>query len=365
MINNIKVVVAMSGGVDSSISAWLLKKQGYHVEGVFMKNWENEDNSKYCTINNDFIDVKKVCNQLNIKLHIVNFSFEYWENVFKIFLKEYKLGNTPNPDILCNKEIKFKTFFNFAIKDLKADYIATGHYAQIIKIKNNFYLLKGFDKNKDQSYFLYNIKSCNLSKILFPLGRITKLKVRYLAKKIKLINFNKKDSTGICFVGKRKFIKFIKNYIKPKPGLIIDTKKNIVGKHDGVMYYTLGQRKGLKIGGIKNTLQSPWYIIDKNIKKNYLIVSQGFNNSYLISYKLIANNLSWINNKISNIKECFAKTRYRQKDLKCKISLINKKNILVIFKKPVFAVNPGQSIVFYYKNFCLGGGIIYKSFKKK
>ncbi|MCV2525635.1 MAG: tRNA 2-thiouridine(34) synthase MnmA, partial [Candidatus Lightella neohaematopini] len=243
-MNKKKVIIGLSGGVDSSVSAWLLQQKGYYVEGLFMKNWEDDDNIYNCTSAQDLYDTEIVCKTLNIKLNIVNFSYEYWENVFKLCLVYYKLGYTPNPDILCNKEIKFKVFLNFALKELRADYIATGHYVRSIIINNNYSLLRGIDKNKDQSYFLYTINNDILRKVLFPIGNLTKLQVRSIANKINLSNANKKDSTGICFIGKKKFSNFISRYLKSKSGIIKSTSGKILGNHNGLIYYTIGQRKG-------------------------------------------------------------------------------------------------------------------------
>ncbi|AZP36366.1 tRNA-specific 2-thiouridylase MnmA [Candidatus Annandia adelgestsuga] len=354
--NNKKIIVAMSGGVDSSVAAWILKKKGYQVEGIFMKNWEDNENN----ITKDFYDTKLVCKLLNIPLHKINFSQEYWNNVFKPFINGYKKGITPNPDIACNKKIKFKCLLKFAINNLRADYIATGHYVRCYKVKNNFFLLRGIDKIKDQSYFLYTLNNFQLSKSMFPIGYFKKKEIRLIAEKINLPVAKKKDSFGICFIGEKKFDKFISKYIYYKPGFIVDTKMNFIGIHKGLMYYTLGQRKGLKIGGIKKMINYPWYVIKKDFKNNYLIVSQNFYHPYLMSNGLIANKINWINyNFIKNISFCTAKIRYQQKDIPCHI-IKKKKILLVFFFYQLIAVSPGQSIVFYYKEICLGGGIIKK-----
>lgn len=356
-----KVIIAMSGGVDSSVSAWILKNKGYYVEGLFMKNWEEDDNETYCNSKKDLQDAKIICKQLNIKLHKINFSTEYWNHVFKYFIAEYKMGNTPNPDILCNKEIKFKIFLKFALKELNADFIATGHYVRTKTIQNKILLIKGTDKKKDQSYFLYTIKKHQIKKILFPIGTLKKTKVRKLAKKLNFINANKKDSTGICFIGKRKFQNFIKKYIPYKIGKIIDIEGKTIGKHNNAIYYTLGQRKLLGIGGIKNKKNHPWYVIDKDIKNNILIVDQNKNTPYLKSNSLIAHKINWINDEKINFKlEYQAKVRYNQKSTKCKIIPVNQNEIKVIFKQTITAVTPGQSVVFYLNDICLGGGIIKK-----
>ncbi|WP_343183721.1 tRNA 2-thiouridine(34) synthase MnmA [Buchnera aphidicola] len=359
MLKKKKVIIGMSGGVDSSVSAWLLKKK-YKVEGLFMKNWEEDDNSKYCNSKKDLQDAKNVCKSLNIFLHIVNFSLEYWESVFKNFLSEHKKGRTPNPDILCNKEIKFKIFLKFAIKYLKADYISTGHYA-INHIRNNSnFLLKGIDKKKDQSYFLYTLNQKQLKKILFPLGCFTKSRVRFIAKKINLKVYKKKDSTGICFIQPKFYNKFLNKYFPNNPGLIITKNNKIIGKHNGLFYYTLGQRKGLNIGGLKKYNNAPWYVVDKDIYKNILIVDQGFNNKNLLSIGLFANNINWINKILLNFPlKCKIKIRYSLIEHKCIIKKIYN-GVKIMFSSPISSITPGQSVVFYLNNVCLGGGIINK-----
>ncbi|ABJ90638.1 tRNA 2-thiouridine(34) synthase MnmA [Buchnera aphidicola] len=360
-----KIIVAMSGGVDSSVSAWLLLKQGYQVEGLFMKNWDEDDSNDYCSSKIDFNDVKKVCKTLNIPLHTINFSEEYWENVFLNFLKEHKKGNTPNPDILCNKIIKFNICLKFSLKYLKSDYFATGHYAKIKKTKKNFYLYRAHDKKKDQSYFLYTLKSKILSKIIFPLAYFKKKKIRKIAKKIKLSVYKKKDSTGICFIQPKKFNSFLKQYIPQKIGKILTMSKEFLGLHLGYEFYTIGQRKGLNIGGKKKKKNAyPWYVVKKDIYLNIIFVVQGLRNPYLLSYGFLTKKIHYINDNIFYFKKkCVVQIKYRQEPIICEFFKISKKNnyIKVIFKKPILYVTPGQSAVFYLKNKCLGGSIIKKN----
>lgn len=354
-----KIVIAMSGGVDSSVSAWLLKKKGFHVEGVFMKNWENNDNLSNCSFQQDLKDAKSVCNKIGIYLHTINFSFEYWNTVFKKFIKKYKKGSTPNPDIWCNKEIKFNIFLNFACNILKADYIATGHYAQIKKNHKNYYLFRGLDSKKDQSYFLYTLKQSNMSKIFFPLACIKKQKVRKIAKKLNLCVAKKKDSNGICFIPPKKFNIFLNDFIPKKKGKILTMSGEFLGYHFGVPYYTIGQRKGLYIGGKKNKIAFSWYVVKKNIITNIIFVVQGKGNPYLLSFGFIAHHVHWINNIKNKIFFCFVQIRHRLKPIKCKVIKKNKKKIIqVFFEKPSFFVTPGQAAVFYKFNNCLGGSEI-------
>lgn len=356
---NITVITGMSGGVDSSVAAYLLKEDGYTVQGMFMKNWEDDDTESVCTASEDRLDAKLVCDELNIPLHHVNFAKEYKENVFSYFLQEYKAGRTPNPDILCNSEIKFKYFLDYASR-LGADYIATGHYVRSRKNSDgSFSLLKGIDDNKDQSYFLHLLNQEQLSKSLFPVGDIEKPRVREIAEEIGLDNFDKKDSTGICFIGERDFKEFLGRYLPTKPGEMRDPDNNIIGKHDGLSFYTLGQRKGLGIGGVKGSNEKPWFVVDKDLQNNILRVAQGHNHPLLLSNSLIAINPHWIRKSIpENGFRCKAKTRYRQPDQDCIIKLTNDGKLLVEFDTPQRAVTPGQSVVFYHEDECLGGAII-------
>ncbi|URJ27598.1 tRNA 2-thiouridine(34) synthase MnmA [Candidatus Blochmanniella camponoti] len=356
-----KVIVGMSGGVDSSVSAWLLQQQGYKVEGLFMKNWEDDDSTEHCASASDLSDTHAVCDSLGIYLHTINFSKEYWENVFQVFLQEYSMGRTPNPDILCNKEIKFKYFLEFALQNLGADLIATGHYVRRFDINKKTYLIRGADRNKDQSYFLYTLSYKQLKQCLFPVGTLNKSQVRNIAKKLNLITANKKDSTGICFIGKRKFKDFISKYIPIQPGVIIDINGDTIGTHQGISFYTLGQRKGLKIGGVKQGNGQPWYVIDKNISNNTLIAAQGRNHPRLMSIAFITEETQWVKrHALSSPLRCTVKTRYRHPDIQCQVYPLFNNNLKVILKIPVLAITPGQSAVFYLKERCLGGGIITK-----
>lgn len=349
------VVVGMSGGVDSSLSALLLKEQGYRVIGMFMKNWEENDANGQCTAAADFEDVVRVCQQIDIPYYSVNFAKEYWDNVFSHFLEDFRAGYTPNPDILCNREIKFKVLFEKAL-GLGADFLATGHYCQnICDASGSHQLLKGLDPGKDQSYFLYTIKNEILKKVLFPVGGIPKSEVRRLAKKHHLSTAEKKDSTGICFIGKRDFKEFLSEYLPITPGNFEDVEGKILGKHDGIAYYTLGQRKGLGIGGAGE----PWFVAGKDIARNVVILAQGSNHPALFCDELIATELSWVSMKEIDIpKKCTAKVRYRQADQACTITSIENDIAHVVFETPQRAVTAGQAIVFYDGEVCLGGGRI-------
>jgi len=356
---NTKVIVGMSGGVDSSVSAYLLIQQGYQVEGLFMKNWEEDDTDEYCAASDDLKDAQAVCDKLGIELHTVNFAAEYWDNVFEYFLAEYKAGRTPNPDIMCNKEIKFKAFLQFAAQALKADYIATGHYVRRAENNGKFELLRGLDDNKDQSYFLYALSHEHIAQTLFPVGELEKPEVRRIAEEQNLITHNKKDSTGICFIGERKFKDFLQKYLPAQPGKIEDTDGNQVGDHEGLMYHTLGQRKGLMIGGMKEGSGEPWYVVDKDMDRNVLVVGQGKNHPRLFSNGLMANQLDWLDRAgPKGTKRCTVKTRYRQIDLPCTLLVSEDGYARVLFDEPQSSVTPGQSAVFYDGEVCLGGGII-------
>lgn len=354
-----KVIVGMSGGVDSSVSAWLLQQQGYQVEGLFMKNWEEDDDTDYCTAAADLADAQSVSDKLGIKLHTVNFAAEYWDNVFEHFLQEYQSGRTPNPDILCNKEIKFKAFLDYATEDLGADFIATGHYVRRKDSESGCQLLRGIDSNKDQSYFLYTLNHQQISQCLFPLGELEKTAVRKIADELGLITANKKDSTGICFIGERKFRDFLARYLPAQPGPIVTLEGTTIGQHQGLMYHTLGQRKGLGIGGIKDSHESPWYVVDKDLNTNSLVVAQGAQHPSLMSRGLIAGQLHWVNLiELDSPLRCTVKTRYRQSDIACIVQPNKGGQMVVVFDEPVAAVTPGQSVVFYQEAVCLGGGII-------
>ena len=359
-----KVICGMSGGVDSSVSAFILQQQGYQVEGLFMKNWEEDDDTDYCTAAADLADAQAVCDKLGIKLHKINFAAEYWDNVFEHFLSEYKAGRTPNPDILCNKEIKFKAFLEYAAEDLGANYIATGHYVRRRGADDNAQLLRGLDANKDQSYFLYTLSSKQVGQSLFPVGDIEKPIVRAIAEDLGLITAKKKDSTGICFIGERKFKDFLARYLPAQPGNIRTVEGDIIGRHDGLMYHTLGQRKGLGIGGVKGASEEAWYVVEKDLVNNELIVAQGHDHSALLSTGLIAQQLHWVDRQpIREPLRCTVKTRYRQTDVPCTIEPIDDESIKVIFDEPQIAVTPGQSAVFYLDEVCLGGGIIEQQLK--
>lgn len=353
---NIRVVVGMSGGVDSSVTAWLLKEQGYDVIGLFMKNWDDTDEFGHCTATEDFEDVRRVCAHIGIPYYSVNFEKEYYQKVFQYFLDEYKKGRTPNPDIMCNREIKFGEFLEKALQ-LGADYIATGHYAQIKEIDGHKYLLRGADPNKDQTYFLYAVKRTHLLKAMFPIGHMHKKEVRKLAEEVGLPTAKKKDSTGICFIGERNFREFLSQYIPAQPGEIRTLDGEFKGTHDGVMYYTLGQRQGLGIGG--GGTGEPWFVVKKDVENNILYVAQGHDHEALYSNSLKATDVNWLIVKAPDKPfECTAKFRYRQQDQPVLVHPQPDQTVYVEFKEPQRAVTPGQSVVFYDNEICLGGGII-------
>lgn len=353
------IIVGMSGGVDSSVTAALLLEQGHHVTGVFMKNWDEDDGTEECTALEDQADAQQVCDTLGIELKTVNFASEYWDEVFEVFLSEFAVGRTPNPDILCNKHVKFKAFLNYATEDLGAEYIATGHYARVSEKNGEFYLLKGLDPSKEQSYFLYTLGQKALAKTLFPIGHLHKTEIRKLAEKYGFANHQKKDSTGICFIGERKFKEFLQRYLPTQPGEMRTPEGQYIAQHSGLMYYTFGQRQGLGIGGVKNAPDEPWYVLDKDLENNILIVGQGHDHPLMLHNTLEANQLDWCSNQpLTEIIECTAKTRYRQTDQACKVIPLPENRVKVIFAQQQRAITPGQSVVFYDKDVCFGGGII-------
>lgn len=354
-----KIIVGLSGGVDSSVAALILIKQGFKVEALFMKNWEEDDNDKYCTAEQDLSDAQKVADKLGIKLHTVNFSADYWEDVFEHFLKEHKKGRTPNPDVLCNKKIKFRAFLDYAL-NLGADKIATGHYARINEKDRVFQLKTGLDNSKDQSYFLHLLNQKQLSKSLFPLGEINKDKVRKIATENGFVTADKKDSTGICFIGERNFSEFLQTYLPKQQGRIIDENRQFIKHHQGLAFYTIGQRKGLEIGGGFGTSGEPWFVADKHLESNELLVVQG-DNPLLYHQSLSASSLHWIATTPDFPLKCTAKIRYQQASQDCTIRL-EKGQVRVDFKQPQRAITPGQSIVFYDDDVCLGGAIIENRF---
>ena len=346
----------MSGGVDSAVAASILVEQGHNVEAIFMKNWDEKD-KEFCTAAEDYKDALQVCDKLNIPLRSIDLIEEYWEKVFKIFLDECKAGRTPNPDILCNKEIKFKAFLEHA-KELGADQIATGHYAMTSDKDGDFELKRGKDNNKDQSYFLCRLNQYQLSKSVFPIGELNKNLVREKAEKLGFMNYNKKDSTGICFIGERNFKNFLKKFFSIQPGEIVNKNGQAIGQHQGLMYYTYGQRQGLGIGGGYSSQEAPWYVSDKIIDENKLVVVQGQTNSDLYHTRLTASNVNWISGvPPQESQNITAKIRYRSNDTSCQINY-RSNDILIDFEQPQFAIAPGQSIVFYDQNVCLGGGFI-------
>ncbi|MEW6478116.1 MAG: tRNA 2-thiouridine(34) synthase MnmA [Pseudomonadota bacterium] len=366
MANKQRVVVGLSGGVDSAVSAYLLKQQGYEVIGIFMKNWEDDDDSEYCSSRQDWLDAASVADVIGIDIEHVNFAAEYKDRVFAEFLREYQAGRTPNPDILCNAEIKFKAFLDHAMR-LGAEKIATGHYARVRfnGTTGTHELLKGLDPLKDQSYFLHRLNQAQLSKTMFPVGELPKTEVRRIASEIKLPNAKKKDSTGICFIGERPFRDFLNRYISKEPGPIKDPSGRTIGQHVGLSFYTLGQRQGLGIGGVKakgaqkgGSEHEPWFVARKDVEKNTLWVVQGHDHPWLMSPALRAEDVSWVAGQAPAAQQIAAKTRYRQSDAPCTLA-VDDTGFTLRFAEPQWAVTPGQSAVLYDGEVCLGGGVIH------
>lgn len=361
---NTRVVVGMSGGVDSSVTALLLKQQGYEVIGIFMKNWDDTDEFGHCTAEEDAEDVRRVCEHIGIPYYTVNFEKQYFDKVFSYFLDEYRRGRTPNPDVMCNREIKFGEFLSSAL-DLGADYLATGHYARVVEEDGSFKLLRGIDNNKDQTYFLNALNQQQLSKAMFPIGHLPKKEVRRIAEEAGLATAKKKDSTGVCFIGERNFKEFLSNYLPAKSGDMVDIRTSEVkGRHDGLMYYTLGQRQGLGIGG--SGTGEPWFVADKDLNQNILYVVQGDQHPSLYSTGLLATGVNWISGNSaapdSEIR-CTAKFRYRQPDQGVTLKWVSEESVQVIFDQPQKAITPGQAVVFYDGEVCLGGGTIDQVYK--
>jgi tRNA-specific 2-thiouridylase len=353
-----RIVVGMSGGVDSSVAALLLKRQGFDVVGLFMKNWEDDDDDEYCSTRQDLIDCASVAEVIGVELEVVNFSAEYKERVFSAFLAEYSAGRTPNPDVLCNAEIKFKAFLDHAMA-LGAKRIATGHYARVRGSADRFELLKAADSAKDQSYFLHRLNQAQLGRVAFPVGGLRKSEVRRIAEKAGLHNFAKRDSTGICFIGERPFREFLNRYLPRNPGAMRTPEGRVVGEHIGLSFYTIGQRKGVGIGGLKDSTGSPWYVCGKDLERNELIVVQGREHPSLLSQRLRAQDLAWVSGDAPGGRDSYgAKTRYRQSDAACRIGRMAKEDLEIEFSVPQWAVAPGQSVVLYRDDVCLGGGVI-------
>ncbi len=352
------VVIGMSGGVDSSVAAWLLKQQGYDVVGLFMKNWADDDDDEYCSTRQDLIDAASAADMVGIELEAVNFSAEYKDRVFAEFLREYSAGRTPNPDVLCNAEIKFKAFLDHALK-LGAGHIATGHYARVREVSGRFELLRGVDTSKDQSYFLHRLNQSQLARTLFPVGELLKTEVRNTAHDIGLPNASKRDSTGICFIGERPFREFLNRYLPMTPGPIRAASGAVVGEHVGLAFYTLGQRKGVGVGGVKDSSGEAWFVARKDMNTNTLWVVQGHDHPWLMSDRLIAHNAAW-SKQIPPAAgtSLAAKTRYRQADANCVVTSINADSFELTFSEPQWAVTLGQSAVLYQGDVSLGGGVI-------
>ncbi|MDE2197315.1 MAG: tRNA 2-thiouridine(34) synthase MnmA [Gammaproteobacteria bacterium] len=353
-----RVIVGLSGGVDSAVAALLLQEQGYAVEGLFMDNWEDGEDQTYCTAARDFQDSRQVCDQLDIPLHKVNFAAQYREHVFKYFLEEYAAGRTPNPDVLCNSEIKFKAFLDYALR-LGADYIATGHYARTRHTAAGVKLLRARDSGKDQSYFLHAVPQPALADTLFPIGGLFKSEVRRRARAAGFANHAKKDSTGICFIGERRFAAFLAKYLPACPGNIETPEGEVLGSHQGLMYYTFGQRQGLGIGGRRDRDETPWYVAGKNLERNVLVVVQGHDHPQLLRNALLAGGLHWIAGAPpAMVFDCTAKSRYRQPDQSCRVRILDDQCCHVEFAESQWALTPGQYVVFYQRDECLGGGVI-------
>lgn len=358
--NPVRVIVGLSGGVDSAVAALLLKQQGCTVEGLFMDNWEDGEDQTYCSTAQDFQDARQVCDALDIPLHKVNFAAEYRERVFRMFLDEYAAGRTPNPDVLCNREIKFKAFLGYALR-LGAESIATGHYARLARAGKQLRLLKARDTGKDQSYFLHAVPQAALAQARFPLGEMLKREVRALARTAGFANHAKPDSTGICFIGERRFAKFLGQYLPAQPGDIETPEGEVIGRHQGLMYYTLGQRQGIGVGGRRATKNAAWYVAGKDLRRNALVVVQGHDHPLLYQHSLAAGDLHWIAGEPPAADfECSAKSRYRQPHQACRVRLQND-SAQVIFDQPQRALTPGQYVVFYRDEECLGGGVIHSA----
>ena len=352
-----KIVVGLSGGVDSAVAALLLKRQGHDVVGLFMKNWEDDDDDEYCSTREDLVDAVSVAEKVGIEIEAVNFAAEYKDRVFATFLGEYRAGRTPNPDVLCNAEIKFKAFLDHAMA-LGAEKIATGHYARVEERDGRFVLLKGLDPGKDQSYFLHRLNQAQLSRTVFPVGHLPKAEVRTIAREAGLPNHAKRDSTGICFIGERPFREFLSRYLPREPGPMVTAEGESVGEHQGLMYYTIGQRQGLGIGGRRASGGEPWYVAGKDLARNTLVVVQGHGHPSLLQSRLVAADASWIAGKAPDAGAYGAKSRYRQADAPCDLAPQGSSGFELDFRDPQWAVTPGQSAVLYRGEECLGGGVI-------